>query len=84
MRRATLGYVGCIRLEGLSQRFRRCCYRVGAVSFLTIGLSFSCLLPNPQWAPYPVPYLSHNLNSLHGGQIGDYIGEYYRAYEGGC
>ena len=26
--------------------------------------------------------MSHSLNSLKGGYIGDYIGNYYRAYEG--
>ena len=26
------------------------------------------------------PYMSHSLNSLKGGYIGDYIGEYHRGY----
>ena len=25
-------------------------------------------------------YMSHSLNSLKGGYIGDYIGDYYRGY----
>ena len=27
-------------------------------------------------------YMSHNLNSLQGSYIGDYIGEYYRMFNG--
>ena len=27
-----------------------------------------------------VLYMSHSLNSLKGGYIGDYIGDYYRGY----
>ena len=29
------------------------------------------------------PHMSYSLNSLKGGYIGDYIVDYYRAYEGG-
>ena len=28
-------------------------------------------------------HMSYSLNSLKGGNIGDYIGDYYRGYEGG-
>ena len=31
----------------------------------------------------PKPYMSHRLNSLKEGYIGDYIGDYYRGHQGG-
>ena len=40
-------------------------------------VSPSCPTPN---AESPEPYMSHDLNSLMGGYIGDYIGNYYRGY----
>ena len=36
-----------------------------------------------QEGDYARTHMSHSLNSLKGGYIGDYTGEYYRGYQGG-
>ena len=63
--------------EALVAAARRC---LTVVSLLPSGTEALCSIPGPTPLPHFLFHLSHNLNSLKGGYIGDNIGEYYRAY----